>query len=299
MKIPLDKSENLVHDINSEIEAKIQVFKKFIMREEKEMVDINFVWLHSVHEPDFTYYDSVHDWWLLVQTKSYAKIHLPDQDVIVPPDTALVFPPKMVASYEAYDGPYANYYVRFYTDEDFIEKLNIPFGKPIALRSPESMDHLFEVLSKEFFTDFSYSQQSMGMIMRLMVMKLAESIEDTSMTEQQRELINLRYDIQTRPDYQWTVGEMARRVHVSTGYLQSIYKKQFGVSCMQDVLNRRVDLAKEYLQSSAYSSQKIAQLCGYQSIEHFCRQFKMITGMSPLQYRKLLMIKAGKENDAE
>ncbi len=261
------------------------------------MVDINFVWLNSVHEPDFTYYDGSHDWWLLVQTKSSAKIHTAEEDVIVPADTVLLYPPFMPASYEAYGGEYANFYVRFYTDEDFISKLNIPLGTPIALRSPDSMDHLFKVLEKEFFSDFAHSQQSMGMIMRLMVMKIAESVEDSTMTEQQRELINLRYDIQTRPDYQWTVSEMAQRVHVSTGYLQSIYKKQFGVSCMQDVLNRRVDLAKEYLQSSAFSSQKIAQLCGYQSIEHFCRQFKIIAGMSPLQYRKQIMLKQKKATE--
>lgn len=258
------------------------------------MVDINFVWLNSVHESDFTYYDSIHDWWLLVQTKSSAKIHLESGDVIVPPDTVLLYPPKMRASYEACGGSYANYYVRFYTDEDFIEKLNIPFGRPITLRSPESMDSFFNALVKEFFSHFAYSQQSMGMIIRLMVMKIAESVEDYTMTDQQRALINLRYDIQTRPDYQWTVDEMAKRVHVSAGYLQSIYKKQFGVSCMQDVLNRRVDLAKEYLRSSAFSSQKIAQLCGYQSIEHFCRQFKIIAGMSPLQYRKLELVKQRK-----
>ena len=261
------------------------------------MVDINFVWLNSVHEPDFVYYDGIHDWWLLVQTKTYAKVHTPEEDIVVPPDTVMIYPPHMLASYEAYSGPYANYYVRFYTDEDFIEKLSIPFGTPITLRSPDSMNNLFHVLEKEFFSGFAYSQQSMGMLMRLMVMKIAESVEDSSMTEQQRELINLRYDIQTRPDYQWTVHEMAERVHVSAGYLQSIYKKQFGVSCMQDVLNRRVDLAKEYLGSSAYSSQKIALLCGYQSIEHFCRQFKIITGMSPLQYRKLMSVRRSEEEN--
>lgn len=263
------------------------------------MVDINFVWLNSVHEPDFVYFDGTHDWWLLVQTKSPVLVHVNTQengvsikeDVEVPADTALLFPPYTPASYEAVGVPYANYYVRFYTDEDFIEKLDIPFGRPIPLNDPESMGNLFKVLEKEFFYNFAYSQQSMGLLMRLMLMKVAESVEDSSMSEQQRELINLRYDIQTRPDYQWTVKEMSERVHISVGYLQSIYKKQFGVSCMQDVLNRRVDLAKEYLSSSVYSSQKIAQLCGYQSIEHFCRQFKIITGISPLQYRKQVQLK--------
>lgn len=269
------------------------------------MVDINFVWLNSVHEPDFVYFDDTHDWWLLVQTKDPLLVHVDvtengrhiKEDVEVPPDTLLLYPPKMPASYEAVGVPYGNYYVRFYTDEDFITKLNLPFGRPIALNSPESMDCLFKVLEKEYFSKFTHCQQSMSMVMRLMLLKVAESVDDLSMSEQQRELLNLRYDIQTRPDYQWTVKEMSERVHISVGYLQSIYKKQFGVSCMQDVLNRRVELAKEYLASSVYSSQKIAQLCGYQSIEHFCRQFKIITGISPLQYRKQIQLAKGIQPD--
>ncbi len=271
------------------------------------MVDINFVWLNSVHEPDFVYFDGTHDWWLLLQTKSKAILHLTNpednsvdrEDIEIPSDTILLFPPRMAASYQAAGVPYANYYVRFYTDEDFIDKLSIPYGRPISLVDPDSMGHLFKVLEKEFFFNFSYSQQSMVLLLRLMLMKVAESVEDSSMSDQQRDLINLRYDIQTRPDYQWTVKEMSERVHISVGYLQSIYKKQFGVSCMQDVLNRRVDLAKEYLSSSVYSSQKIAQLCGYQSIEHFCRQFKIITGISPLQYRKQMQMKQLKAQSGE
>lgn len=275
-----------------------------------KMVEVDFVWLNSVHDPDFVYYDDTHDWWLLVQTKAPVKLHVNvvgengqpiKEDIEVPPDTVMLYPPRLAASYEAAGVEYANYYVRFYTDEDFIDKLKIPYGRPVPLNAPESMDCLFKVLEKEFFSDYAYRLQSMGQVIRLMLMKIAESVEDSSMSEQQRELINLRYDIQTRPDYQWTVKEMSERVHISVGYLQSIYKKQFGVSCMQDVLNRRVDLAKEYLSSSVYSSQKIAQLCGYQSIEHFCRQFKIIEGISPLQYRKQQQLKKSRlsEQNAE
>ena len=62
------------------------------------MVDINFVWLNSVHETDFVYYDDVHDWWLLVQTKSPALVHVtnPDgtrEDIEVPTNTLLLYPP--------------------------------------------------------------------------------------------------------------------------------------------------------------------------------------------------------------
>ncbi len=120
----------------------------------------------------------------------------------------------------------------------------------------------------------------------MIFLKIKESLHDCNMTEQQRALIDLRYEIQLHPYYQWTVSGMASKLHVSAGYLQNIYKKQFGVSCMQDVVDKRIDLAKTHLINTDFTSQKIASICGYQNVEHFCRQFKTVTGMSPLAFRK-------------
>ena len=55
---------------------------------------------------------------------------------------------------------------------------------------------------------------------------------------------------------------------------------------MQDVVDKRIDLAKTHLINTDFTSQKIASICGYQNVEHFCRQFKAVTGMSPLAFRK-------------
>ena len=101
-----------------------------------------------------------------------------------------------------------------------------------------------------------------------------------------QDLINLHLDILSNPSYPWTVMRMAKRLNISPGYLQAIYKSAFHVSCMEDVIQSRISLAKDYLLHENYAIHQIADLCGYQSIEHFSRQFHKIVGMTPNQYRK-------------
>ncbi len=259
---------------------------------------ISFMGLDHRHPGDFVYGDAEHDWWLLVHTKTPAIFHLPTGSIETCKNTVILYPPKMFACYGATGDYYCNNYVRFYADdalEDFIKEKNIPLGSPLLLEAADSMEYLFRLLSMEDYFKFKNSAQSTTMIIRMMLMKISESVKDIDLTDQQRALLNLRYEIQLRPDYPWTVAEMAEKLHVSAGYLQSSYKKQFGVSCMQDVVLKRIELAKEHLRNSNYSSQRISQICGYQNVEHFCRQFKNITRESPLTYRKRM--RAEKANE--
>lgn len=258
------------------------------------MIDIEFMQLNATHPDDFVY-GVRNNFWLLLLVKSPALFHVPTGDVVIQPNCAVLYPPKAFAYYQAYGENYVNDYVRFHTDESFVYYENIPLETPILLKSPAEMESLFELLSMENYFKFTYSQQSISMIMRMMFLKIKESLDDSNMTEQQRALIDLRYEIQLHPYYQWTVSSMANRLHVSAGYLQNIYKKQFGVSCMQDVVDKRIDLAKTHLIKTDFTSQKIASICGYQNVEHFCRQFKAVTGMSPLAFRKTAHGNQGEE----
>lgn len=54
---------------------------------------------------------------------------------------------------------------------------------------------------------------------------------------------------------------------------------------MKDVYEKRIEMAKKYLADSNYTITQIADLCGYQNTEHFCRQFKQITGITASEYR--------------
>ena len=54
---------------------------------------------------------------------------------------------------------------------------------------------------------------------------------------------------------------------------------------MDDVIISRIRLAKEYLMHGSYTVAEVAFRCGYNNVEHFCRQFKQKTGLTPGRFR--------------
>ena len=67
---------------------------------------------------------------------------------------------------------------------------------------------------------------------------------------------------------------------------QLLYKQQFGVSCMDDVIDFRLRKAKDLLAYTGHSIAEIAEQCGYKNTEHFCRQFRKNAGTTPGRFRK-------------
>lgn len=96
----------------------------------------------------------------------------------------------------------------------------------------------------------------------------------------------LRRQISNTPELPWTIHKMAEQLHISPGHLQLLYKQQFGISCMDDVIDFRLRKAKDLLAYTEQSIAEIAEQCGYKNIEHFCRQFRKNTDTTPGRFRK-------------
>ena len=79
--------------------------------------------------------------------------------------------------------------------------------------------------------------------------------------------------------------DLARRFGVSVSYLSHEFTRITGRSIYDYVLYRRIELAREMIHTDI-SLQEIAVRCGYASPEHFSRQFKQHTGLSPDQWRR-------------
>jgi len=115
--------------------------------------------------------------------------------------------------------------------------------------------------------------------------KLEDDILHHESAVHDQELLNLRKSIMNNPQADWSIADMAKQLHLSMGYLQSLYKKKFGVSCMDDVIRSRVRRAKDLLTNTDGTIAAIAAQCGYNNVEHFCRQFKSVCGVTPKNFR--------------
>jgi YesN/AraC family two-component response regulator len=85
-----------------------------------------------------------------------------------------------------------------------------------------------------------------------------------------------------------SLDETARAMHVSTFYFCKIFKKATGLT-FTDYLGRvRVEKAKTLLLNPHLRVSEIAYTVGFQSLTHFNRIFRKITGEAPTVFREHL-----------
>ncbi len=252
------------------------------------MIDIIYVHYNTTHEDDFVYYEDGQnrDWWLLLQTHTPAFFMIEGRKYVMPPESAVLYPPFSTLHYGAHEGYFKNDWIRFHTDETFICEGEVPIGKPFEVKEFDFTHHLFQQLASENFFENEYKSQTIHSLFELMFCKLKESLDFHKENTQSKDLLALRLNIKNDPGFDWTVPYMANLLHVSTGYLHTRYRKMFGVTCMDDVIQMRISLAKDYLKHSTVPIHTIAVSCGYKNVEHFSRQFKKNTGCSPREYRR-------------
>jgi AraC-like DNA-binding protein/ligand-binding sensor protein len=86
-----------------------------------------------------------------------------------------------------------------------------------------------------------------------------------------------------------SLAETARSMHVSTFYFCKIFKKATGLT-FTDYLGRvRIEKAKNLLLNPHLRISEIAYTVGFQSLTHFNRVFRKLTGEAPTVFRESLL----------
>lgn len=83
-----------------------------------------------------------------------------------------------------------------------------------------------------------------------------------------------------------TVAALAGTVNLSEPYFRKLFKEAYGTSPRQYLLELRIGQAKQLLAEKSLTVTAISEACGFASVYHFCRAFKLITGMTPTEYAK-------------
>lgn len=150
-------------------------------------------------------------------------------------------------------------------------------------------------LTKEMETEFYGERQDRKRLIELkfeeLMIKLGRAVsgeaESVFAPETNEKFSQLRERMFSSLGEKWPVERMAREVGLSKSRFFSIYKAIYGISPTADVIEARVNAAKNMLFYGKKSIQEIAASLGYDNTTHFIRQFKKETGYSPASYRKL------------
>ncbi|MDQ6421533.1 AraC family transcriptional regulator [Paenibacillus sp. LHD-117] len=91
----------------------------------------------------------------------------------------------------------------------------------------------------------------------------------------------LMFDLSDNP----RIETIARELHLSRSQASKIFSGIYGLSPRQYVSRVKQSKAKELLASTNLTVYAIAEQLGFGTVNHFSRQFRRWTGMSPNQYR--------------
>ncbi|WP_371296780.1 AraC family transcriptional regulator [Ruminococcus sp.] len=83
-----------------------------------------------------------------------------------------------------------------------------------------------------------------------------------------------------------TLPMMSQIFHYNESYISLLFKKYLNENFSNVVQNLRLEQSKNLLENTDYNLEKISEMIGYNSVDHFSRIFKRKYGMAPSKYRK-------------
>ena len=83
-----------------------------------------------------------------------------------------------------------------------------------------------------------------------------------------------------------TIADVAEQFKMNPNYLNRIFKENKGMTLYAAVKNTRLQYSKKLLTDTDMPIAEVSKTCGYSDTANFLRDFKKLTGVSPLKFRK-------------
>ena len=144
---------------------------------------------------------------------------------------------------------------------------------------------LWESMNKQEYY-YHCITNSLLLVFYLLVRNYSESV--------QMPIFNERTDVQRYAIIQYiqdnyrdvTLSTVARRFHYSNEYTSRLIKDLMGMTYTEVVRTIRIERSQDFLTNTTMTVANIAEAIGYDTSEHYIRQFKKHTGLTPSAFRK-------------
>jgi len=250
------------------------------------MIRLHKIGENSTHNKDFLIdRPNGHPVYLLLLIKTPSLFLIERQWQHIPANCAVIFRPFQTHCYQADNTEYIDCWLHF-TSQHNIPGEHFPYGIPVLLHDCEDFYQLFHLIYREYYGSSRHRDQTLHNLASALVTKISDAHNTKEYPAIYYDILHLREEIYRSPSKEWTVPIMAETLNISTGYLQNIYPKYFGTTCLDEVIRSRIQYACELLSSTNIPVVEISEECGYHNVEHFIRQFKSRMYITPGKYRK-------------
>lgn len=264
-------------------------------RRRERQVNIRASGYGSVYDSGYSFHRGTEAGvFLIVLAKSRICFGFDGRKAVLPENTLIIYDGSCEVDYASADSSLVCNWLVFDAegDSEFFESLELIFNLPLRFADTDFIDELMRNITSEFYSMNSHRLKITDVMLKTLLFKADEQCrpreicQSSTVEPHYNLLVELREKIYRNPQKKWNVDLMAADVSMSRSYFQHVYREVFGVSCMTDVINGKIEKAKEILSETSCTVSQVAAMCGYDNEEHFMRQFKRIVGETPTGYRK-------------
>lgn len=233
------------------------------------------------------------DWQLLFVASGKTHFYIGGKDQIVTAGHMVLFQPKEEQHYEYFgeDKPEV-YWVHFTGSsvKEILRSYDIPLDEHIFFAgTPAAYTQLFKNMIEELQNCKVGYRQMLEMNLRqlfLMIQRTRLEKPPLVTTAVQQEMDFARQYFHEHYNEPINIEEYAQSRHTSISLFMRNFKKVYGVSPKQYILNIRMNNAQNLLESTDYTVAEIAAIVGYDNALYFSRIYHKQKGQAPSDYRK-------------
>lgn len=169
---------------------------------------------------------------------------------------------------------------------DIFFETNAPVSHEAFVLKPQNTEALKNLFKKIFSIWVAKNEGYYFECISLLYRILAELQKEDYIPEHQYNAIRpaVEYIREHFLDSKISVSHLAKLCGISESYLKRLFGKKFGMSPMKYLIQMRINYACDLLQSGLYSVTQTAELCRYNNVYYFSRQFKEYTGITPSEF---------------
>ena len=216
------------------------------------------------------------------------KVYREGQMEIARPGACVLSTPGEEQHYQAVKG-FRNSYVHFDGPPGLGQRYGIPVNEVFYPCGEQETDGILARIHSEYLTRPEFYEEALDALMRQLMVCLGRAVHSRGSDNQEetdlfRRFRQARYQVLSECGKDWTTEQMARLVSLSRSQYYVYYERFFNRSPKADLIDARIEKAKNLLTNQALQVQQVGELCGFTSISHFNRYFKERCGCPPGAY---------------
>ena len=223
--------------------------------------------------------------YLFLLLKTPMKVYQENGILITGENACILYTPGQMQHYQAVQ-KFRNSYLHFVAQENLAEYFQLPQNQIFYPQNPEEIEEIIRKLQQEYITRGSHTEAMQSALICQLLVTATRGLEKGQRHNPEeeglyRDFQALRMEMLRHYEKHWTTEQLCNQINLEKSQFYAYYRQFFHSTPHNDLLQVRLDKAKNLLTNEALPIQQVALSCGFRNMSHFSRYFKQQCGCSP------------------